>query len=272
MTLHLLLHTLRHRRLAIFWFTVGLFILSLLVMALWPSSRDLDLDAFLETMPDAAKAAFLGRGFDSPAIEQSAFLQYLGSQLTTWLPILAAYYGMWAGGGAIARAYGRHTLDVLLAQPISRERFLLTRLAAVALGALVIVVGAMIGLLLGVAAWAGDTPIPAGDIVLVHVQLLLFGMACAAIAAVVATVLLEPGRTYGVSALIVVVMYVLFLVAEVVEPLEWLGYVSLFHYWRPLEQFSTGEFAWTEAVVLAAVAVVAAGLAVVLFRRRDIVT
>ena len=130
----------------------------------------------------------------------------------------------------------------------------------------------MVGLLLGVAAWAGDTPIAAGDVILVHVQLLLFGLATAAIAAVVATVLLEPGRTYGVSALIVVAMYVFYLVAEVVEPLGWLGYVSLFRYWRPLEQFATGEFAWTEAVVLAATAVVATGLAVVLFRRRDIVT
>ena len=272
MTLHLLLHTLRHRRLAIFWFTVGLFLYALLTMALWPSSRDLDLDAFLDTMPEAAKAAFLGRGFDSPAVQQSAFLQYLGSQLATWLPFLAAYFGIWVGGGMIARAYGRHTLDVLLAQPITRERFLLTRLAAVAIGALVIVAGAMVGLLLGVAAWAGDTPIPASDIVLVHVQLLLFAMACAAIAAVAATVLLEPGRTYGVGALIVVVMYVLYLVAEVVDALEWLGYVSLFRYWRPLEQFATGEFAWMEALVLAAIAVVGAGLAVVLFRRRDIVT
>ena len=241
MTLHLLLHTLRLRRLAILWFTVGLFLYALLTMALWPSSRDLDLDAFLDTMPEAARAAFLGRGFDSPAIQQSAFLQYLGSQLATWLPFLAAYFGVWVGGGMIARAYSRHTLDALLAQPITRERFLLTRLTAVALGALIIVVGAMVGLLLGVAAWAGDTPIPASDILLVHVQLLLFAMACAAITAVVATLLLEPGRTYGVSALIVVVMYLAYLVAEVVDQLEWLGYLSLFRYWRPWSSSPPGN-------------------------------
>ena len=72
---------------------------------------------------------------------------------------------------------------------------------------------------MGVAAWAGDRPIPASDIILVQ-ALLLFGLAAAVIALVVAVWALEPGRTYGVGALIVVVMYVLHLVAQVVMPLE----------------------------------------------------
>ena len=122
MTLNLLLHTLRHRRLAILWFAVGLFLYALLTMALWPSSRDIDLGDFLEAMPEAAQAAFLGRGFDDPAIAGSAFYQYLGSQLATWLPFMAAYFGIWVGGSVVARAYARHTLDLLLAQPISRDR------------------------------------------------------------------------------------------------------------------------------------------------------
>ena len=137
------------------------------------------------------------------------------------------------------------------------------------LGAPIVVTGSMVGLLVGVAAWAGDTP---SDIILVHAQLLPFGLAAAVIALVVATWALEPGRTYGVGALIVVVMYVLHLVAQVVAPLEWADYLSLFRYWRPLEQFATGEFAWMEALVLAATVVVGTALAVVLFRRRDIVT
>ena len=142
----------------------------------------------------------------------------------------------------------------------------------VVLGALIVVTGSMVGLLVGVAAWAGDTPIRASDIILLDVQLPLLGLAAAVISLVVATWALEPGRTYGVGALIVVVMYVLHLVAQVVMPLEWADYLSLFRYWRPLEQFATGEFAWTEALVLAATVVVGTALAVVLFRRRDIVT
>ena len=94
----------------------------------------------------------------------------------------------------------------------------------VVLGALIVVTGSMVGLLVGVAAWAGDTPIRASDIILVHVQLPLFGLAAAVIALVVATWALEPGRTYGVGALIVVVMYVLHLVAQVVASLEWADY------------------------------------------------
>jgi ABC-2 type transport system permease protein len=272
MTANLALHTLQHRRLAIFWFCFGLFLYALVLMALWPAYRNIDLAAFLESMPEAVRAAFLGRGFDNPVVERSGFYQYLGTQFATWLPFLAAYFGVWVGGGVIARAYGRHTIDLLLAQPLTRERFLLTRFGAIAFGVLVIVAGSMVGLLIGAAVWVTDNPLPAGNIVLVHVQLLLFGLAVSAIALVVAALVLEPGRTYGVSALIIIAMYVFSLVSQFVESLEWIGYLSLFRYWRPLEQFATGEFAWMEALVLIGVAVVGTVLAVGVFRRRDIVT
>lgn len=273
MTASLLLHTLRQRRLVIFWFCIGLFLYALLLMALWPIYRDIiDFAVFLEGMPEVMRAALVGRGFDNPTVQRSEFYQYLGTEFASWLPFLVAYFGVWVGSSVIVRAYGRHTIDLLLAHPITRERFLLARFGAVTIGMVVITLGPMIGLLIGSAAWVHDNPLAAKDIVLVYVQLLLFGLATSAIALFIAALFLESGRAYGVGALIIVVMYVFNLVAQFVEALDWLGYLSLFRYWRPLEQFTTGEVLWMEALVLIGVTVVGTVLAVGVFRHRDIVT
>ena len=241
-------------------------------MAVWPAYRDLGMQNVLEGMPDGVRAALLGDAFDHPEVERNSFYTFIVSELTAWLPFVLAYFGVSVGGGVVARAYGRRTIDLMLAHPITRERFLLTRFAAVILGAVIIVAGSLVGMLIGVSVWAGNTLVSATDIVLVHVQLLLFGLAVAALSLCLAAWLLEPGRTYGVSALIMVVMYTLTLVAQFVEPLQWMGYASLFRYWQPLEQFTTGNFSWAYSLVLTGSSVVGLALAVVVFRRRDIVT
>ncbi len=272
MTLGLVLHTLRSRRRATLWFAVGMFLYTLLVMGLWPSSSEVDFSAYLEGLPDALKAAFLGDSFDDEAVAQSSFYQYIGSQLTTWLPFVMAYFGVWVGAGIIAREYDRHTLDVLLAQPIGRVHYALARIAGIAIAALPVVVLSAAGLLIGVAAWGQGATINPSDAVLVHVQLLLFTFATAGIGVMFAGILLEPGRTYGIAALVIVAMFVLNVVAQVVEPLAWLGYASLFHYWQPLDQFVTGEFDWVAAVIMASIAVGTNAVGVAVFRWRDLAT
>ncbi len=272
MTLSLVRHTLRSRRRATMWFAVGMFLYTLLVMGLWPSSSEIDFAAYLEDMPDALKAAFLGGSFDEATVAQSSFYQYVGSQLTAWMPLVLAYFGVWVGAGIIAREYDRHTLDVLLAQPIGRVHYALARVAGVAIAALPVVVLSAAGLLIGVASWGEAGTIRTGDTVLVHVQLLLLTYATVGIGVMFAGILLEPGRTYGVSALVIVGMFVLSVVARVVEPLAWLGNASLFHHWQPLDQFVTGQFDWTAAVIMAGIAVGTTAIGVAVFRWRDLAT
>ncbi len=183
-----------------------------------------------------------------------------------------AYFGVWVGAGIITREYDRRSLDVLLAQPMGRVHYALTRIAGVAIAVLPVVVLLAAGLLIGEAAWGEGATVSAGDAVWVHVQLLLFTFAAGGIGMMFAGILLEPGRTHGVAAIIIVAMFILNVVAQVVEPLAWLGYASLFRYWQPLDQFLTGEFDWMAVAIMAGVAVGTTAIGVAVFRWRDIAT
>ena len=245
---------------------------SLLVMALWPSSSELDLSAYLEGMPEGLRAAFLGSAFNLEEVSQSSFFQYLGAEYATWLPLVMAYFGIWVGSGVIAREFDRDTLDLLLAQPVTRTRFVVAKFAAVILSAIPPIVLSALGLIIGVIVWGEGVELSEWDTILIHVNLLLFTTATAALGMVFASLFLQPGRSYGLGAAVLIAMYLLNIVAQVVEPLKWSGYISLFHYWQPLEQFITGEFDWFNAAALAAIAAAGLLVTIIVFRRRDIAT
>ena len=265
-------HSLRSRRRATMWFAVGMLLYAFLVMGLWPSYSEFDLTELYETLPEPLVKALVGDAFDRLGGAQSGFYQYLGSQLTTWLPLVLAYFGIWLGAGAIVREYDRHTRDVLLAQPLQRARFLLARFAAVGLSALPVVAVSAAGLGLGIALWGQDVELGAAPIVFMHIQLWLFTLATAGIGLLLGVLLLEPSRAYGLGAAVIVVMYVLNVVGSIASDAQWLGQLSLFGHWRPMDQLIDGMFGWREALVLGGVATVSAGAATALFRRRDIAT
>ena len=58
----LVLHTLRARRLAMFWFSVAMFAYALLVVAVWPAAGAMDFAAYIKEFPEPLQAMLLGSG------------------------------------------------------------------------------------------------------------------------------------------------------------------------------------------------------------------
>ena len=260
--------TLRNRRLAIFWFDLGIAALALLIMGLWPLFKE-NWETFTQAM--GGSELFGGTTVAGASPELRTFYSYFSSQYTSTLMLVLAYFGVWFGAGLITRDFGAGTLDVLLAAPISRTRFLLSRIAALLILATVVVGASLVAILIGAAIWAGEIELSAFDLLLVHVQMLLFTLAVAGGGLLLATLILQPGRTYGLAAGIIVIMFVLLLVADIASNLEWLEKISVFGYWNPVEQLGTGDFIWRDALVLGGVALVTAVGSLAIFRRRDIV-
>ena len=272
MTISLLRHTLRSRRLAIIWFSVGTLFYSLLTMALWPFSSSLDLAAMFEQLPDSVRSAFFGPGIGGQSVMETTFFQYLAARYGTWLPLILGYFGIWLGAGIIAREYDRDSLDLLLAQPLTRIQLALAKYAGAIFASIPVVALSAIGLLIGVALWGDGMELSAGAISLMHVQALLFTAAAMAIGLLLASIFLEPGKSYGLAAGIMVIMYLGNLVAQFVDSISWLRYGSLFHYWQPVNELSSGKLDSGSALTMAAIAGVAMVAALAIFRRRDIST
>ena len=268
MNLSIIRVTLRTRRLATIWFDLGIFALGLLIMGLWP--------LFAENWDDLTQAmggseVFGGTQVTGATAQQNTFYSYFSSQYTSTLMLVLAYFGVWFGAGLITRDFGSGTLDVLLSAPISRTRFLLSRIAALLILTTVVIVASYVAILIGAAIWAAEVELGALELLLVHLQMLVFTLAVAGGGLLLATLILQPGRTYGLAAGIIVIMFVLLIVADIASNLEWLEKVSIFGYWNPVDQLGPGDFIWRDTLVLGITAVVTAVLALAIFRRRDIV-
>ena len=260
--------TIRTRRLAFFWFSVGMFGYSLMIMGLWPFMETIDWVAMVESLPEGLAGQRVLA--DLSPMEQS-FYQYLSTEWSSWLQLAAAYFGLWIGASVVVRDFGNGTLDVLLSPPISRTTFIVARMFALLLGASVVCSASLVGAVIGVLLWVPEGDVRLADLALMHLQLLLFALATSGIGLVLATLILQPGRTYGVGALLMGVMFLLTIVSGVASGGEWIENLTLFSYWNPIDQLVHGTFVWKDIIVLSGVTLTTSAMAILIFRRRDIV-
>jgi ABC-2 type transport system permease protein len=116
------------RRRSTVWWSAGLSALVLFVVAAYPSVRDSSagFDSYLESLPEGV-VELLGAqgGLTSPD-------GYLNSQMySNIFPLLLIVLGIGAASWAVAGSEGDGTLEMLLANPVSRARVAFERLAGV---------------------------------------------------------------------------------------------------------------------------------------------
>jgi ABC-2 type transport system permease protein len=128
-----------------------------MIVAVYPTVRESpDLNAMVEDYPEALKA-FIAFGGE---LDYASGAGYLGSELFSFMiPLLLLVAAVGAGARAIASEEERGTLDLLLANPVSRRRVVIDKLGA--LVAEVTLLCLMLWVALVVGAGAVDTDVPA---------------------------------------------------------------------------------------------------------------
>jgi ABC-2 type transport system permease protein len=255
------------RRRSMVGWTLGVAALTGMIIGFWPMVPEApELEGLLDAMPEGMMAAFGMAEIDdlfSPA-------GYLDSQLLALMsPLVLMIFGIGAGAQAIAGDEDRGTLEILLAQPISRRRVLLERAAAVGLllTGLVAVHGAV---LTGGGALVDLRPSAEG-LVAIHVSLLLLTALFAAIALTIGAATGRRGLAIAVSAAIGVLAYVVDSFAPIVDWLETIRPASPFYLYRGAQPLEEGLHAPHALALLAAIVVVLV-VALVTFERRDVGT
>ncbi|MEO3926814.1 ABC transporter permease subunit [Micromonosporaceae bacterium B7E4] len=186
---------------------------------------------------------------------------------TVFVPLLLIMAATTFGTRAIAGPEDAGVLDLLLANPVSRPRFVLQRFAA--LTAAVVAVGAVVWVLVLVLAAALDMDVAASRISAASLGLLLVGLCFGTLAL---TVSAFAGRrpivlaTTGSVALATYLLHTLGNQFDVIRPLRWL---SPFHYYLGADPLHTG-FHVGYLAVLAGVSVLLVAVAAVAFERRDL--
>lgn len=260
------LKTLHDQRRALTAWSLSLALLVAMYVAIWPSLRDQpSMSDFLNKMPKAFRALFAASGAD-----MSTPVGYVQVELLSFMgPMLLIIYSVTSGAGAIAGEEDRHTLDLLLANPVSRTRVVLEKLAAMTAGTALL--GAVTAVaLLGEGSLA-RMALPAGNVAAAMVHLALLAL-------VFGTMALATGAATGNSALSRALPAVVAVMAYVVNGLgsvvSWLKPAQKF---SPFYQYSGHDplrhgLSWLAILVAVATILVLTAIAVTAFRRRDVAT
>lgn len=246
------------------WWALGLVGLSAMMVGVYPSVRDNPaVSSIAENYPEALRELFsFGGGFDysSPA-------GYLGIELFSFMvPLLLIIAAVATGAGGIAGEEDRGTMELLLANPLTRRRIVLEKAGAM------VVEAALLGAVLWIALTAGAAivgmEVSAMRIAAAVTAAALLAAAFGAVALLAGAALGRRGAAIGVTAALAVAAYLVNSLAGLVDALERLRPLTpFFHYEHP-DPLRNG-FAWGHLAVLAVIAVVAAVAAAIAFDRRD---
>jgi len=259
--------TLRDARRAIAWWSLGLIAMTALMVAVYPTVRgNPDLNKMVEDYPDAFKALL---GLSENADYTSA-VGYLNSELFGFMvPLLLLIAAIGAGARATAGEEERGTLDLLLANPISRRRLVLEKLAALAAEIAVLASCLWLALLVGVEAVGMN--VSAANLAAATVAAALLAFAFGAITLFLGAALGRRGAAIGIAAAGAVAAYLLSSLAELVDFLKPLRIASPFYHYAANDALRAG-LAADHVVFLLLVGAAAAAAALVAFERRDLAT
>jgi ABC-2 type transport system permease protein len=221
------------------------------------------VDQYLTIMPKEFLVAF---GMTGSLYDPGVFFTtYIGSYL--W-PILAAIAAILMATRPVAADLDRGFLELPLSTPMPRVRYLLVAIVgqvvvmavlAVFMIAGIVVAGALVG--------AG---FDAGRFLMVTPLAIAFGCAMAGVATLLAVLTLSRGVTAGIGTAILLAMYLGNVLAQIDTRFDWLATISAFHYFDATPLIDEGALPWGALGLYGAVALIGWGLALVLFRRRDL--
>lgn len=250
--------TLRDQRWQIIGYGLAMAAMAATAVWLWPSVRD-TLQNF--RIPPAIQA-LLGSDLDL-----STAAGYLSGRYFSWTIILVLVYVIVAGTGAVAGEEGAGTLDLLLAQPISRTRVLLEKLAASAIGASAIVGLGLVGFLVSIPTV--DIDVSLADIAIASANMLPITLLFLSLSVWAGAALPSRGLASGVVIGIVTATYFVYTLSNGVESLRWMRYATPFYYYGSGLPLVRG-IEWWHVGLLTGLALLFVTLSVRMFEIRDV--
>ncbi len=262
---YIFLKSLRDKRAAIFWWSISFFLLAISIASIYPAIAEsaADLEAYIESMPDALKAAF---AFGEESIASP--VGYFNAELFSFMaPIMFLIFAIGFGSAAIAGEEEAGTLSILLANPLPRWRVVVEKFIAMVLGTGFLALVFWLSLIVGVRAF--DIDISQGQLAAATTSNALLGLAFGAIGFAAGAAFGSRGLAVAVAVVLAAVSYLLNIFSKMVESFESYEQFSLFFYSLEANPLSHGLKAG-DVVVFIGVTIVALVVAVATFERRDL--
>lgn len=244
------------------WWAIGVMLIVLLNVAFFPAMEQTPgFDEMMDQLPESVRPLIGTLDFTSP-------VGYLVSQLFLFfMPAVLFVYAIGRGAATIAGEEEAGTLDLLLAQPVSRTTLYLTKSVAVVAGVAVLAFATWLPIQL--AGPLFDLSLPTWDLIAVTINLFLLTLVFAAIALAVSAAF--GRKLFGIAAA-AALAFVTFLLEGFGQSVDWLEAFRPFTPWYwydPTAALSAGEIL-PGSLVLACAVIVIAILGLLFFMRRSL--
>ena len=259
---------LRRRRGAIFWWTLGSVVLTVVILLLYPSIRDQanQLNKVINELPSGIRQLKSG---GASSINVADPIGFLNSQLFyATLPILWIILAITRGSSVLGKDEQNHTLELPLARPVSRGRVL----SAKALSLIVefVCVGGVTLAAIVLLAPLFDLHVGSMHLLLATMYTVLFSLSFG----IIAFALQAAGSLARRSAIAIAVIigfggYLLSSLSSLTHWLETPAKFAPYHYFTP-DTILRGHTAYGLDIYLIGVFVLGTVISYVGFRRRDI--
>lgn len=261
------LKSLRDIRRSFAWWAVGLIGFVALIVSVYPTVHsNPSLEKLSQDYPEALQS-FLAFG---GAVDYSSAAGYLGIELfSLMVPLLLLVAAIGTGAGTIAGEEERGTLELLLANPVSRTKVVLEK--TVALVAEIAGLGLVLWLALWVGALLTNMDISAGHLAAATLSAVLLALAYGAIAILLGAATGRRTVAIGLTAAAAVAAYLVNGLAPLVDALDVVQKLSPFYHYAVGDPLRQGV-SFVHMGVLVGIAVVATALAPWFFSRRDVAT
>ena len=267
MSLHLFLSHLKAGRWGLVAWSVLMALYALLVFYLYPTMKAAGYEQMFEKMPESLKVLAGLQGLQAGlglSLETFVAAEFMG----TWATVVAIY-AIFAAGGIVAREVERGTMDLILAQPLSRTRLVLSKFAVFLGGVGIIALGSFLGMLAGIVMTGEKMSL--GNAALALLQGWSLVLAVGSYSLLLSCLTLDPKRTLLLSGTITAAFYILNFTAPALKGYAWVGRLSLFHYFAPEPIMRTGQPDWWGLAIFWGLALLCLALSLAVFRKRDIV-
>ncbi|HYI46463.1 MAG TPA: ABC transporter permease subunit [Actinomycetota bacterium] len=254
--------TLFDRRRALIWWGIGFIVLTAGIISIFPSVRNSpELDKLTEELPAALKSLIGERSLTSP-------IGYVQSRLfQLMVPVLFLVFAIGQGAEAIAGEEHRKTMDLLLANPLSRTRVVVEKFAALCVQ--MVMLDALLFVSLFLLCRAFDLQLSTVGLAAASINALLFGLLFGAIALTLGAVTGHRGISVGIPTAAAIAAYVWESVTALVPELASYAGISPFHHYVASDPLVRG-FVVSYLAAFMGISIILVLIATFTFSRRDL--
>jgi ABC-2 type transport system permease protein len=240
-----------------FWYGLGLALMAALVIYIYPDYAE-QFAGF--EMPEALRALIGDVDFGTPT-------GFVSAEFFSWIPIVLAVFAITSGSGALGGEEDNGTLDLLLAQPITRRRVAVEKLVGLFVATLLLVAITYVGWLISVPFV--DIEVSLSDLALATANLVPLTLVLQALACLATVSLSSRGVATGAITAFAVASYFINYLATLVDSLEPFRVLSVFYHYHGVDVLDSGLH-WSGLALLVVLYAAFAALSVFAFERREI--